>query len=261
MMMSTDEHGSGERHVNTATADHITIRSAYKITITITCLVGLLLPVTIYAYARLAGSWVDAAGNGVGEWVAEEALSQAAAGNTDEAIRLYRRALTVPFADPKRRVQRAMDLAQLLVEAKRPEEAIQTVAEIYASDSTAAETAFRKGQAAMLASGQAESALKNAAWWTEWAARKGSARAASLGKISQAQACAAMHDGDRAAELALDAFSTDPSIEVAIAGARLLKDTPRKQEALPLLDYVIAHDQGSARKEAVEIKAGIGGPP
>ena len=90
-----------------------------------TAILTAILTIGIYIATAFAEPHIDEMSYLIGERVAELARANAEIENVDEAVSLYRQALTKQFDDPRQRVWAQEEFAEYLIELERLDEAIE----------------------------------------------------------------------------------------------------------------------------------------
>ncbi len=250
--MSEDTTSALPDPAETAFQDAVALRRPFFV------LIGVLFCIFvagIYLYAGLAGPWVDSLDDQVGLIVATRARDLAMAGLTDEAVATYRQALKLRFNDPRQQIWKMQEFVDLLIKEARYEEASDQALALSRLDMNRGTVRFRRIQNALRSENRYEEAIALAHKWYDSAKAEGLMAAGAWGALYMGLNYRDTEHSEKAAAAALEAFSMNATVETASVGARILRDLGKKREALPLLDYVIAHDDGALRREALSIKA------
>jgi len=203
------------------------------------------------AYARYGGPWVDRLEEAVAEVMSARAVGLAQAGRTEEAIDAYRQALAARFDNPELYKWRAGELAALLIEQRRFDEALDTVADLLDHDISTAMAAFRDLHRAVQAAQLHDTGLQLAERFVHAAHDRDAPRAEALGVLYAGISLRELDRPDEVAERALRAFALSPSLETASVGSRLLRDTRQLDQGRDLVRYFLEHaDQDDLRREA-----------
>ncbi|HOZ45976.1 MAG TPA: hypothetical protein PLO37_09605 [Candidatus Hydrogenedentes bacterium] len=205
----------------------------------------------IYGYARLGGPIVNRLGTRLGEVVVEEAKRLHEAGETAAEIETYRKALDVPFDDPRQRGWALRGLAEALIGDRRAIEALPVLDDCIKAhpDDLKARgllcDAFRQLE-------RHEDVLTAATAWFEQAALQQSDGDRAHAKYQMGAALEAEGSTDEALEAYLEGHRFDATGLNAYHAAKLLYDAGQPDKALELLDGYIEHGSGwrldSARK-------------
>ncbi len=203
------------------------------------------------AYARYGGPWVDRLEAAVGEVVSARAVGLARAGRTEEAIDAYRQALAARFDNPELYKWRAGELAALLIEQGRFDEALDTAVDLLDHDVSTAMAAFRDLHRAVQQARLHDAGLSLSDRFAQAARDRDAPRAEALGVLYAGVSLRERDRPDEAAERALRAFALSPSLETASVGSRLLRDTRQIDKGRDLVCYFLEHaDQDDLRREA-----------
>jgi tetratricopeptide (TPR) repeat protein len=221
--------------------------SSIAVWTTITLIVAFFLG--IYGLARFGGPYIDRLDDQVGEILVRRARDVAAAGAVDKAVEIYYQALDATFEDPSRRVSTRHELAQLLLDDGRPEEAAAVMLEAVELD-RANERTYRLLAEALAAAGRYEDLAREAAQWAALADREGNPEDRYDARRRLGLALVELGRADEAVKALAEAHELRPSPDLALEAARLLHALDRRDDARPFIDYVLNHGDAGQINEA-----------
>lgn len=173
---------------------------------------------------------------------------------TAEAMETYRRALALKFDDPMQKVWQTQEFLKLLLDERQYEEAVQVAHDAIALDPNNG-LPYSLLNKALREAGRHADAAASAKEWAQWAASSQQYDAQAWAEYYAGQSYLALNDNENALAAFQAGYQASPSAENALAAARILCGQQRYEEARPLLEYVISHDQGAKRDRARELLA------
>jgi len=203
----------------------------------------------VVAFARYGGPTVNALSRQLGETVAADALRLAEAGMAGDAIRMYERALSIPFENPRQAVLARQRLARLLLDEGDPAAAVPVLEAALAAD-PADLWNYSLLCTAYLRSGAPEQALATATAWLERAQAAGDTGGIRWAHYNRGTALNRLGDAAGALAAYEASYAAVPSGESAYQAALLLQRAGRTQEARDYAARAIEHGPDDAARRA-----------
>lgn len=231
-------------------------REIHLLAIPLIAVLSLLFVVGVFWFRAHGAAWVASLDGGIGEVVAKRAKGYADSGRKVEAIAEYRKAVGVPFDDPRQYVWAAQRLARLLMAQGRFEEAVTVMGEALARDEEDGWNYSLLVQA-LRGAGDSGEALDVAQRWFESARDRDKLSGMRWSKYTIGAIARDMGRLEEALAAFLESHSISPAGNSAYQAALLLTRLGRSDEALPLLEYVVSEEKGSLAGEARRLRARI----
>lgn len=238
--MDNDSPGKAVRDV---------LRPAYVVT----CLAFVAFAAIVSAFAKYGGPWVDGLDDRIGDVVAGRARARADAGREDEALALYRQALTLRFDDEGRRIFTSVDYARLLIRTHRFGEAFDACASLVELDESYARRIFRELQEFLVELGFHEERLRYCGPWREIGLREDREEIVIQALSNEAYASLRLGRRDREIRAFADLFRLRPDPAGALSLSQALIEAGRGPEAIPYLEFVMENAEDERRTRAIEL--------